>query len=80
MGRQRTPQVSALLALGVHAIVVACSGLVFLVAFRYGKVYAPAGFLVLDAVAVAVYMVTLAKAEGLAQSKRETMFEALCRE
>jgi ABC-2 type transport system permease protein len=80
MGRQRTGQVSALLALAVHAVVVGISGLVFLVAGRYGGGAAVAAFLVLDVGAVALYWFMLTEAEGLALKRRETMYEALCRE
>jgi ABC-2 type transport system permease protein len=80
MGRQRTPQVSALLALAVHAVVVATSGLIFFAASRYGGGVAIAAFLILDAGAVALYLFLLTKAEELALKRRETMFEALCRE
>jgi ABC-2 type transport system permease protein len=80
MGRQRTPQVSALLALVVHAVVVATCGLVFLAAGRYGGGVAVTAFLILDVGAVALYFFLLTKAEDLALKRRETMFEALCRE
>jgi ABC-2 type transport system permease protein len=80
MGRQRTPQVSALLALVVHAAVVATCGLVFLAAGRYGGGVAVTAFLILDVGAVALYFFLLTKAEELALKRRETMFEALCRE
>jgi hypothetical protein len=80
MGRQRTPQVSGLLALVVHAVVVVTSGAVFFAARRYGGAIAVPAFLVLDAGAVALYLFMLTKAEELALKRRETMFEALCRE
>jgi ABC-2 type transport system permease protein len=80
MGRQRTPQVSALLALVVHAAVVATCALVFLAAGRYGGGVAVTAFLILDVSAVVLYFFLLTKAEELALKRRETMFEALCRE
>ena len=80
MGRQRTPQVSALIALAVHGAVIVSCGIVFLAATRYGGALAVVVFLVMDAAAVGLYLFMLAKAEELALKKRELMFEALCRE
>jgi hypothetical protein len=80
MGRQRTPQVSALLALAVHGVVIAASGVLFVLATHGRQGYAIAGLLVLDAGAVGLYAFILVKAETLAMTRRESMFEALCRE
>jgi ABC-2 type transport system permease protein len=80
MGRQRTPQTSALLALVMHAFVIATSGLVFFAARRYGISFALPAFLLMGASGIALYAFILKKAEALAMQRRETLFEALCRE
>jgi uncharacterized membrane protein YhfC len=80
MGRQRTPQTSALLALVMHAFVIATSGLVFFAARRYGISFAVPAFLLMGASGIALYAFILKKAEALAMQRRETLFEALCRE
>jgi ABC-2 type transport system permease protein len=80
MGRQRTPQTSALLALVMHAFVIATSGLVFFAARRYGISFAVPAFLLMGASGIALYAFILKKAEALAMQRRETLFEALCHE
>jgi hypothetical protein len=80
MGRQRTAQISGLLSLVVHALVIAVAGGVFLGARRYGTQLAIPIFLILDLGGLALYWFLLAKAETLALGRRENMFEALCRE
>ncbi len=80
MGRQRTPQTTALLALGVHAVVVSTTGLVFVAAQHYGVGFAIPAFLLMALGGIALYAWVLAKAEALAMRRRETLFEALCRE
>jgi ABC-2 type transport system permease protein len=80
MGRQRTAQISGLLSLVVHAVVIAVAGAVFLGARRYGAQLAIPLFLILDLGGLALYWFLLAKAETLALGRRENMFEALCRE
>jgi ABC-2 type transport system permease protein len=80
MGRQRTPQMSALLALVVHAVVIACSFVAFVGAIRYGIKVALPAFLLLDVLGAAVYLFALRKADAMALNRRELMFQALCRE
>ena len=80
MGRQRTPQLSALLALLVHAVVVGSCVLVFWIAMRHGVTIAMLSFLLLDCCGGALYVFTLKMAERLALTRRESMYEALCRE
>ena len=71
---------SALLALVVHAVVIGCSFLVFVAAMRYGAKVALPAFLLLDLVGAALYLFALRKAESMSFSRREVLFEALCRE
>jgi hypothetical protein len=61
-------------------MVIATCGCVFFAAIRYGGGVAITAFLVLDLGAVALYLFLLTKTEELAMKRRETMFEALCRE
>jgi hypothetical protein len=80
MGRQRTAQISGLLSIVVHAVVIGIAGLVFLVSRRYGVQLAVPLFLVLDAGALALYWFLLTKSEELLLGRRESVFEVLCRE
>jgi ABC-2 type transport system permease protein len=80
MGRQRTAQISGLLSIVVHAVVIGIAGLVFLVSRRYGVQLAVPVFLVLDAGALALYWFLLTKSEELLLGRRESVFEVLCRE
>src|SRR5207302_8945299 len=80
MGRQRTPQLSGLLAMLVHALVVGSGVLVFWMAMRHGFSVGMLAFLLMDIVGIGLYLFTLKKAEAMALGRRESMYAALCRE
>jgi len=79
-GRQNVSQTTVLASFGVQIVTVATGAGVFLLAHFYQNLWlATFLFLILAAITIPVYVVTLRRMDGIAIERRETLLAELCR-
>jgi hypothetical protein len=79
-GRQNVSQTTVLVSFGMQIVLVAIGSGVFALAHWYGNLWLAALlFLILAAVTIPVYIVTLRRLDGIAINRRETLLAELCR-
>jgi ABC-2 type transport system permease protein len=80
LGRQRASQVTAFASLGLQAAVLGLCALAILVARAYHHIwFAAIIFVVLAAIAIAIYFVVLNRIDAIALKRREVMIAELCK-
>jgi ABC-2 type transport system permease protein len=79
-GRQRASQTTVLASLGVQIVVMGAGAAIFLAARSYGNYWiAVAIFVILAAISISIYALTLGKIDSIALERRETLIAELCR-
>jgi ABC-2 type transport system permease protein len=79
-GRQRASQFTVLISLGVQIVVVGVGAAVFLTARYFANIWIAALlFLILSAITIPVYAVTLGRVDRILRERRETLVAELCR-
>jgi hypothetical protein len=80
MGGRNQSGMAVLIAFGTQIVLGGCSGMIFFIGRWTGELWLPAEtFLFLAAAAVAGYVASLDALTSLAEKKKETLIEALCR-
>jgi len=79
-GRQRASQTTVLASLGVQVVVMGVGAGIFLAARSYGNYWiAVVIFLLLAAISISIYALTLGRIDSIALQRRETLMAELCR-
>jgi ABC-2 type transport system permease protein len=79
-GRQRAPQMTVLISLGVQFFVVGVGVAAFWIARHYGNLWiATLLLLALAGISLSAYAMILNRMDGLALKRRETLVAELCR-
>lgn len=79
-GRQNVSQTTVLASFGMQAVMVGIGFGVFALARLYNNLWIAAVlFVILSAISIPIYIVTLRQLDGLAVEKRETLISELCR-
>jgi ABC-2 type transport system permease protein len=79
-GRQRASQITVLASFGVQIVVVGLGAAIFILARLYGNLWIAALiFLLLAAVSISIYVLTLGRIDHIALQRREVLLAELCR-
>jgi ABC-2 type transport system permease protein len=79
-GRQNVSQTTVLASLGLQIVIVGIGVAVFIIARLYKNLWIAALlFLLLAAISIPIYVITLRRIDGIAIQRRETLLAELCR-
>jgi ABC-2 type transport system permease protein len=79
-GRQNVAQFTVLISFGVQIVIFALGAGTFALAKLYGNQWIAVGvFVILAAISIPIYLVTLNRLDGIAIERRETLLAELCR-
>ncbi|MGP0019896.1 MAG: hypothetical protein ACLPHP_15100 [Candidatus Sulfotelmatobacter sp.] len=79
-GRQNVSQTTVLASLGLQIVIVGIGVAVFVIARLYNNLWiAVLLFLLLAAISIPIYVITLRRIDGIAIQRRETLLAELCR-